>query len=107
MLKYSNIYVIHIPKRKYRENGGGKLLKKYFFNCDKMHKTQAKGVHQSTSMIQPNKILPTHITVKSFKLLKNQKQEGNLIISWRKKTFFKETTIRLIADYSAEAMEVR
>lgn len=105
LLKYSNMHRIGNPKRKDRENGTEAIYKKIMdknifwseVKCINQHiKYVQEGYKQNFICTQQTKIIL---------LLKYQRQEKIKNFESEKKEIFNGVTVKLMAEFSAEAIE--
>ena len=108
-IKRINIHIIGVPEGGEREKGTGKIFQeiiaKNFPNMGKESLTQIQEAQRVPYKINPRRNTPRHIIIKLSKI----KDEEKILKAAREKKqiTYKGTPIRLLADFSAEALQAR
>ena len=108
-IKHTNIRIIGVPEDEEREKRPEKIFEEIivenFPNMGKKTVTQGQEVQRVPGRINPRRNMPRHIVIKLTKI----KDKENLLKATREKQqiIYKETPIRLTADFSAETLQAR
>ena len=108
-VKHTNICIIGVPKGEEREKGTEKTFKdiidKNFPNMKKESLTKIQKAQQVPYKINPRRRTQRHILIKLTKI--KDKEKILKAARDKKQVTYKGTPIRLLADFSAEALQVR
>ena len=106
-IKCNNIRIIRVPEGEEREKGPEKIFEEIIVeNCPNMGEeiaTQAQEAQRVSYRTNPRRNTPRHIVIKLAKI----KHKEKLLKEAREKRHitYKETPIRLTADFSAETLQ--
>ena len=108
-IKHNNIRVIGVPEREKREKGPKKIFEEIivenFHNMGKEIATEVQEVQRVSYRINPRRNMLRYIVIK---LAKNKDKEKLLKAAREKRQItYKGTSVRLIADFSAETLQAR
>ena len=108
-IKHTNIHIIRVPEGDEREKGPEKIFEeirvKKFPDMGKEITTQVQEGQRVPGRINPRRITLRHIVIKLTKI----KYKEKLLKATREnpQITYKETPIRLTADFSAETLQAR